>query len=179
LSGDYNRKTGLGATANTDKHLDTNESPSTIHASANNAHSAVYVTTLHAVVNKAFYGSATSSRIFLSTPGTPRYTTAINDSTAGVNVDLSAFPGYPGLLGLSRSASGSFTFKFPGSSLAISRASGTPSASNYFIYRQNDNSTPAYSDHRIAFYSFGDAVNLEFVSARVTDLINAFAAAIP
>lgn len=179
VSGDYNRKTGLGATANTNKYLDTNESPSTIHASANNAHSAVYVTVLNSANTKAFYGSATFSRILLSVAVTPRYTVGINDLGGGTNADLSTFPTYPGLLGLSRSAAGSFTFKFPGGSLAVSRSSGTPSASNYFIYRQNDNTTPAYSDNRIAFYSFGDAVNLEFVNTRVTDLINAFAAAIP
>jgi hypothetical protein len=179
VAGDYSRKTGLGATSNATKYLDTNQSPSSVHATANNAHSAVYVTSLHSIVSKAFYGSATSSRILLTIPGTPRYTIGINDLGAGVNADLSFLPAYPGLLGLNRSTPGSFTFKYPGGSSAISRASGTPSISNYFIYRQNDNTTPAYSDHRIAFYSFGDAVDLEIVSARVTDLINAFGVAIP
>jgi hypothetical protein len=37
----------------------------------------------------------------------------------------------------------------------------------------------AYFNGRLAFYSIGESLNLALLDARVTDLINAFAAAIP
>jgi hypothetical protein len=37
----------------------------------------------------------------------------------------------------------------------------------------------AATNARLAFYSIGESLNLALLDARVTDLINAFAAAIP
>jgi hypothetical protein len=36
-----------------------------------------------------------------------------------------------------------------------------------------------YTNSRLAFYSIGESLELALLDARVTDLINAFAAAIP
>jgi hypothetical protein len=43
----------------------------------------------------------------------------------------------------------------------------------------NNGSTGAFTSARLAFYSIGESLDLALLDARVTDLINAFAAAIP
>jgi hypothetical protein len=49
-----------------------------------------------------------------------------------------------------------------------------------FVFARNEAGTAGnYSNARIAFYSIGESLDLALLDARVTDLINAFAAAIP
>jgi hypothetical protein len=62
----------------------------------------------------------------------------------------------------------------------------TIATTNNFVSQQNANYTIFarlvafnYTDARLAFYSIGEALDLALLDARVTDLINAFAAAIP
>jgi hypothetical protein len=81
------------------------------------------------------------------------------------------------LIGLNRSASASFTYRQSGSSSSITRTSETPSVGNVFVYQTNGYS--AFSNARLAFYSIGESLDLALLDARVTTLINAFAAAIP
>jgi hypothetical protein len=47
------------------------------------------------------------------------------------------------------------------------------------LYARNASPPTNYSNARIAFYSIGESLNLTQLDARVTTLINAFAAAIP
>ena len=42
-----------------------------------------------------------------------------------------------------------------------------------------DSAGAAFNNSRLAFYSIGESLNLALLDARVTTLINAFAAAIP
>jgi hypothetical protein len=47
------------------------------------------------------------------------------------------------------------------------------------LYRRNNPIGVSYANARLAFYSIGESLDLALLDARVTDLINAFAAAIP
>ena len=53
-------------------------------------------------------------------------------------------------------------------------------ALSQFVFARNENSTPGqFTSSPITFYSIGESLDLAKLNARVTDLINAFAAAIP
>jgi hypothetical protein len=56
----------------------------------------------------------------------------------------------------------------------------SPGSSNYAVFAQGIIGTPTiFGDLRTAFYSIGESLDLALLDARVTDLINAFGAAIP
>jgi hypothetical protein len=83
-----------------------------------------------------------------------------------------------GLKGVSRSASASYSIRSGGITTTSSNASGTPSASQIAIFAR-DTAGSQLHDARLAFYSIGESLDLALLDARVTDLINAFGAAIP
>jgi hypothetical protein len=69
---------------------------------------------------------------------------------------------------------------FRSNSGTFSTASDSDTYPSIFVYGRNIGGTNNnYSNARLAFYSIGEALNLALLDARVTDLINAFAAAIP
>jgi hypothetical protein len=63
----------------------------------------------------------------------------------------------------------------------ISVESQAPSTGSIFVFaRENGSGSPElFLQDRLAFYSIGESLNLALLDARVTDLINAFGAAIP
>jgi len=82
--------------------------------------------------------------------------------------------------GGSRSSSTDVTRRVNGATVSESITSETPAAGNIFIFARNNSGTPDfYANHRLAFYSIGESLDLALLDARVTTLINAFAAAIP
>jgi hypothetical protein len=85
-----------------------------------------------------------------------------------------------GFGGSSRNASANYTIRFNSSNTTVTATSLTPTSNNLFVFaRSNNGAVGNYSNARLAFYSIGESLDLALLDARVTDLINAFAAAIP
>lgn len=84
-------------------------------------------------------------------------------------------------LAINRSASGSYLARQSGTNTTVNETSIGRSALATYIFANNVDGNVAsnLSDGRIAFYSIGEALGLALLDARVTTLINAFAAAIP
>jgi hypothetical protein len=172
VSGDYNRKTGLVGDGST-KYLNSNRANNA--DPQNNSHIA-------ARVSNQSIGSIMVSGDNLSTGRNYIDDTGINGrfdcrtfavaSTNRINANT--------LAGVSRSSSASFNYRLNGSTITQSTTSNLPDSVNTFIYaRSNGGIIQTFSPHRLAFYSIGESLDLAKLDARVTDLINAFAAAIP
>jgi len=82
-----------------------------------------------------------------------------------------------GFVGMSRSISTSYLFRGSNTTTSFSRTSGTPKNENIGVFANSDGGL--FLDCRLAFYSIGESLDLAALDARVTALINAFAAAIP
>jgi hypothetical protein len=160
-AGDYNRKTGLVGNGST-KYLDSNRNHNA--DPQDNAHIAVYAST---VGTGLFYGGAAGS----ATGTSSLSTIAVRCRSSSADSITVA----TGLLGASRLASANFVFRSSQASQTISRTSQERPNQNVFIHRNET----VYGTHRLAFYSIGESLDLALLGARVTDLINAFAAAIP
>lgn len=78
-----------------------------------------------------------------------------------------------GFLGLSRSSSTGFDYRIDGTSGASSIASIGSASANIFVLARARNASTAdtYSDARLAFYSIGEALDLELLDNRVSTLI--------
>ena len=171
VSGDYNRKTGLVGDGST-KYLDSNRNNNTDPQNSN--HNAAYVTTV-GTAGRTLLGAAASSSAgpganFLGSNGFTRS----RSETGQFAIAVAA----PGMFGHSRAASESYTVRISGNNEIKSQSSETPFDVNVLVFRRQGG-TPAYSNARLAFYSIGESLDLALLDARVTDLINAFAAAIP
>jgi hypothetical protein len=63
---------------------------------------------------------------------------------------------------------------------ARTEASETPFNGNVLVFADNNaGAATAHMNGRLAFYSIGESLDLVQLDTRVTDLINAFVAAIP
>jgi len=184
VSGDYNRKTGLVGDGST-KYLNSNRNNNA--DPQNSKHIAAYASTLFTSTGTAIaqFGcgggatGATGLAIGFATGSydagySSRHNTSTASSQFGSNAHL-------GLLAINRSTSGSYLQRTGGSNSTISNASQTPYNGNIFIGARENGSGVAqfYSTSSLAFYSIGEALDLAALDARVTDLINAFGAAIP
>ncbi|QTP86364.1 hypothetical protein SSRP02_p008 [Synechococcus phage S-SRP02] len=182
VSGDYNRKTGLVGNGST-KYLNSNRANNS--DPQNNRHMSVYAQSgYEAVTANNLIGSST----FVTGPG-QSYSTIqqlnnelrflfAGDSTAFTFANPS--PTIGGFIGQSRSSSTTFTSRFNGVNVGRSSASVSSHINNHFVFcRNSDGNASNYSNARLAFYSIGESLDLSRLDARVTGLINAFAAAIP
>jgi hypothetical protein len=175
VSGDYNRKTGLVGDGST-KYLDGNRADNVSPQNSN--HVSVYSTTAPTVSGNLIGGGGVAFSAF---------TQIFSSSTFAIgprNHDFSSSSfGTSGLLGFggsSRSASANFAIRFSGSNTTVTETSLAPTANNLFVFARNSNGAVGnYTNARLAFYSIGESLNLALLDARVTDLINAFGAAIP
>ena len=171
VSGDYNRKTGLVGNGST-KYLDSNRNNNADPQDSN--HNAAYVHTA-ATITAAYMGAGTAG----SEGGANNFGRAgaifirNRTSTAGEVATAAA----TGLIGTSRLISASFTTRAAGSNITITQASQLPFNGNISIFATGAGGFCANA--RLAFYSIGESLDLALLDARVTDLINAFAAAIP
>jgi hypothetical protein len=178
VSGDYNRKTGLVGDGST-KYLNSNRSNSA--DGQDNQHVAIYQTAL---------GTIAAARLISGRdPSTSTGSTQLTDrefSQTTINEAFSRFNGSgvilargvtPKFFGITRSASSGFTVRQSGIVTTVTATSATPNNTSITIFA---NPAPnSFTDARLAFYSIGESLNLALLDARVTDLINAFAAAIP
>jgi hypothetical protein len=174
VSGDYNRETGLVGDGST-KYLNSNRAGNA--DPQNSAHAAVYVTTVNTGI-KWYAGSNNtdtgSSNFFSRDAGTEFRS---RNSTIGI---VRASTNVAGLIGLSRGSSASYETRANMANLTATQTSQTPSSANWGIYLSLGYApAAAHSNARLAFYSIGENLNLALLDARVTTLINAFAAAIP
>ena len=181
VSGDYNRKTGLVGDGST-KYLDANRAGNV--DPQNSRHLSVYATTLEIDrINPAFIGSRQltfNGRSFLTSINNqfPRgIQSTLGDNAATVTALESSLR--PGFIGSSRIQSTQYLVRFNRTNTIISSSSETLTTSATWIFARPGGSSDNQSAHRLAFYSIGESLDLALLDARVTDLINAFAAAIP
>jgi len=161
VPGDYNRKTGLVGDTST-KYLNSNRNNNADPQNSN--HNAVFISTLG---SGAAIGTATLSG---------SYNSISNAATRSRNATSDLFTAGVGFVGIARSTSASYELRNNGATSSIARTSGSPSGGNILINGFNGS---ANGSHRLAFYSIGESLDLALLDARVTALINAFAAAIP
>ena len=179
VSGDYNRKTGLRGNG-TNKYLNSNRNN---NADPQDSKHVLVRVSQTATVQGGLFGTQTSSNVpgdcyLYSNPGpapTVLTTARLNSSGSGQPISL-PFANINGSAGLNRSSSASFTAFLQNtlytSSPDISRP---PINENFTLYRVST----LYTNSRLSFYSIGQSLDLALLDARVTTLINAFAAAIP
>jgi hypothetical protein len=176
VAGDYNRKTGLVGNGST-KYLNSNR--------ANNAdpqdskHLAAYLSSAEtrSAANSWYMrdGAAVAGRSVIGVSGmtASRFLLSLNTfNSLGLigNRDV-------GLVAGVRTSSVNVNYRLSGTTSSLSESSQTPTATNIGVFA--DSSGSGHTDARFAFYSIGESLDLALLDARVTDLINAFAAAIP
>jgi hypothetical protein len=185
VSGDYNRKTGLVGNEST-KYLNSNRAG---NADPQNSYSmAVSLSSINTTGAAGFYagnggggtGATNLGRGFLGT-ATEHFTRCRSTTNSALSGAMGANPPVTGLFGVSRSSSSEYTVRTGQANFTKTATSETPPSENVFVYCRNNgsNSPELYTNARINFYSIGESLNLVLLDARVTTLVNAFAAAIP
>ena len=178
VSGDYNRKTGLVGDGST-KYLSTNRNNNA--DPQNSKHISVYASATSNQAGASDYIGAGAN----VAGGTRINTSSILTSTLfrnnqdGTGVDTFTSPTNrpKGLYASSRASASSYTARVAGLAATINTSSAAPSNQTIEIYRRTTNEV--YTNARLAFYSIGESLDLALLDARVTTLVNAFAAAIP
>lgn len=180
VGGDYNRKTGLVGNRST-KFLDTNRANSADPQNSN--HHAVYLgavgtysATSNALISSAGLATVSGSNVILHNTTSGMF--ARNRNSAGGGFTPIQAPA-AGFFGTFRSSSTQYTFRANATSSVIFDASQSPDGNNVLVFRRNDNTSPLYSDDRIAFYSIGESLTLAALESRVGTLFTAIGAAIP
>jgi hypothetical protein len=172
VSGDYNRKTGLAGNGST-KYLNSNRLSSA--DPQDSFHLSLSVSTAASSGTQMYIGGNT--------------TTANDIYRDGANLTVRSRSGpiiyisqgsATGFIGHSRAVAASFTSRLGGTTQSNSASSISGAGVNIFVFARNNNGTLSLpTDARLAFYSIGESLNLALLDARVTTLVNAFAAAIP
>jgi hypothetical protein len=182
VSGDYDRKTGLGDASNTTKYLNTNRAGNS--DPQNSFHLSVFLSTQPnptAFVNYAYLAgqiNTTGSNLIGRSGSTA--TRFFGQSRTNASILLPGGTAAAGFVGSSRALSSALVYRLAGASVTTSITSQTPNSSTIEAFRWVNAGTPgAYAANKIAFYSIGESLDLALLDARVTDLINAFGAAIP
>jgi hypothetical protein len=167
VDGDYNRKTGLVGDGST-KYLDSNRNDNA--DPQNSLHVAGFLT----FVGSNFISAVGSSagRSSLGETGARNRSTVA--STGGGTALANSLTGH------SRLSSSTFVRRVNGVNTSQAVTSETPVGINHFIFARNNAGTAdTVANHRLAFYSIGESLDLALLDARVTALINAFDTAIP
>jgi hypothetical protein len=165
VAGDYNRKTGIrGGTGG--KILNSNRNNNADPQNSN--HNAIYATVVNS--NSPFMGTEVDA-----VGANAMFSGGTRNRNAG-SVALLSASSSNSFTGTSRSNAASYVQRYNGVNNTVTQASEIPQNTNLTIFGYTL-ATPILS--RLAFYSIGESLNLALLDARVTDLINAFAAAIP
>ena len=189
VSGDYNRKTGLVGNGSS-KYLNSNRAGNA--DPQDSAHLSCWVSAIHNPLTAtpveaggAYIGNGGASSgatHFGRTGGTPPYgSTFARNRNSALQTSIDSNPPPTGMYVMNRSAAGSYTMRTGGTNYLITQSSQSPIAENHLVSARNNgsNAPQLYITGRLAFYSIGESLNLALLDARVTTLINAFAAAIP
>jgi hypothetical protein len=180
VSGDYNRKTGIqGSTsASPGKYIETNvDNSDSAFGSQNSKHLSVFVSTTSANHTKSYIEGG-NSRIGVQTGLSTTLSAAVNSSVfAATNLHALSDTQFP-FMGVARNESSEFMVRARGfNSQSSGRPSGSPTASEYMLFANP--TLTSFTNCKTAFYSIGESLDLALLDGRVTDLINAFGAAIP
>jgi hypothetical protein len=182
VSGDYNRKTGLVGDGST-KYLDSNRNNNA--DPQNSKHVSVCATSKNTETSvrayiAVFQAPPAGSTQILSGLSASKLSSRLNTvSTISSSGNLHASNG---LFGISRSTATTYEARGSATTEVITASSSTAANGNIFVFARNEIALPgvdSYSNARLAFYSIGESLDLALLDARVTTLINAFAAAIP
>jgi len=173
VDADYNRKTGLvgnGSTKYLNSNRNNNADPQDSH------HLAAFATV--APQNGLFsryigVGAGTNGRSSLgyAAGGVSAQSRSRSNTVSTHSTGLT----YPRFSGISRSASVNYVARVSGVNQTFTVASQTPTADPVLVFSGG----VEFSDARLTFYSIGESLDLALLDARVTALMNAFAAAIP
>jgi hypothetical protein len=176
VSGDYDRKTGLVGNGSS-KYLAANRNDN--DDPQNDQSMGVWISAFGAGTTDALIGAGTGSTSgtshILSQKSPDRFVLRSRGTGSvfeTVNVTHAA-----GLHGMSRAASGSFSYLVSGSSGTATRASSAADTGPINVFAR-DISSALYATHRLSFYWIGEALNLALLDTRVTALYNAIGAAI-
>jgi hypothetical protein len=177
---DYNRKTGLvgdGLTRYLDSNRNNNADPQ------NSFHLSVYASSASQAAANSLIGARlpnnneSARAIFLA--ATPAVRSYANFN--GIITAASAFSS--GFVGVRRATSTSATLRFAAvntdSTLTSTSVAANSLNISVFARRTGASTLDIYSNARLPFYSIGESLDLAILDARVTALINAYAAAIP
>jgi hypothetical protein len=174
--GDYDRLTGV--VGGTGKYITLGRNNNT--DSQNNQHAAVWATSLDVVSPGTFAlliagrvsgtGDGSTKIVFQGTTN-PTPNTVLFGSRLGSTVSIAQSTGF---LGVSRSASGTYTTRIGGTSTSQSGSSLTPAnAPIYVLARTIGGSGEAFSACRVAFASAGPTLDLSLLNSRLTTLFAA------
>jgi hypothetical protein len=166
---DYDRKTGLVGDA-TAKQINTGNLVSSL--SITNHHMSVYATSVNGNTGtQAYIGEVSTNTVLIYRAGSsPIFRSATTNSA---NSGLSGTA--TGLIALSRNQSANYTEYVDGSTNQRTQtATVITSGSNIFVFSRGNS---LYGSGRIAFYSFGESLNLTQLDTRVSALITAIGAA--
>lgn len=179
VSGDYDRKTGLVGNGTT-KRLSSGLSGSA--ALQNNIHMTVYATALSYAsgIPVGANTSANSTVIDVIASDNLKFATGINPAVAGDFYRLYHLAPITGFHGWSRASALSASVRSKSASYVATVSSTTMHSLPFFVFcRNNSGSAASFSSARLAFYSIGESLDLALLDARVSQLINTFAAVIP
>ncbi len=157
VSADHSRTSGLLGNGSS-KYLNTNRNNNV--DGQDNQHLSVYVNTAGAATPAALIGigngsSNGESTLLVSAGG------MLVRSRMATTASRLAVATATGLVGVSRAASGSFSFRVAGSTSIESVVSQTPLAGNIYVFARNNAGTAQIlMDNRLAFYSVGEALDL-------------------
>jgi hypothetical protein len=171
VAGDYNRETGLVGDGST-KYLNSNRNNNA--DPQNSKHIAVYIDQIGTTSNEVYIGSTVGS-----TGGT-WIASSTTDTFYRINSGSSmayASSKLTGLNAISRIGSSQVRIQRGQENLLVSSTSTAPVNQEMRIFGRGIDGL--FSNARLAFYSIGESLDLALLDARVTTLINAFAAAIP
>jgi hypothetical protein len=168
VSGDYNRKTGLVGNGST-KYLNSNRNNNA--DPQNSKHLSVWRSS-SATINGGLLGSGVATGHSHLYTGFGLFLTRNNAATASQQ-SLTLSPNST-FYGTSRASSSGFTVRHGNVNYAATVTSQSPASAGILVFQ-----TAETTNARLAFYSIGESLDLALLDARVTDLINAFAAAIP
>jgi hypothetical protein len=176
VDGDYNRKTGLVGNGST-KYLDSNRNNTA--DPQNSFHLSTFISTAQTGVTSNYIGTAEGtgiSRIGASVLANTIFGRARSDAAA-----ISRATNTTGFAGVNRATASAFTLRSAGGETVDSaNNSAAPDSRSLLVFAGTSGGTlGSFANARLAFYSIGESLNLALLDARVTDLINAFAAAIP
>jgi hypothetical protein len=173
VSGDYNRKTGLVGDGST-KYLNSNRLSSA--DPQDSFHLSLSVSTAASSGTQMYIGGQATVPNDMYRDGANLIVRSRTFSVTTYTSQGSA----TGFIGHSRAVAASFTSRLGGATQLNSLSSSSSTGANIFVFARNNNGSLSLpTAARLAFYSIGESLNLALLDARVTDLINAFAAAIP
>jgi hypothetical protein len=169
VDADYDRKMGLAGDAST-KYLDSNRN--------NNADPQ---NSKHISVWQSAIGTTSFPQIFMGTTSGTGRTRFVSFAAGGVAIDVTGSGPIistmtTGFLGVSRNGT-TVSARNNSNNSSVTSTSETPLNANIGVFARADGGVPG--DPRISFYSIGESLDLALLDARVTTLMNAFAAAIP